>query len=136
MGAARRRTRQPVTEERLSKTPTWRVIKLACERLYWTNLYIECNGSMSQVAKIAGVNRQHCYRIMDRLGIAPYMKAPNDGLWNQTIAPFSDEPTKSCPRMYNPANEGSRTGKLFRRLQRAAETIYEELKPAKRHSSS
>lgn len=125
-----------MTEERLSKTPSWKVIRLACERLYWTNLYIECNGSMSQAAKISGVNRTHCYRIMERLGVMPYMKGPNDEVWNRPLVPFSDEPTKGIPRMHDRAKEGSRTGILYRRLQRAVETTYDELAPADSHSSS
>lgn len=39
------------------------------ERVYWTALIAETCGNVAQMAHIAGVNRAHCYVLLERAGL-------------------------------------------------------------------
>jgi DNA-binding NtrC family response regulator len=49
-------------------------------RQYWTQLLAKHNGHVKPAAKEAGINRTHCYKALNRLGV-PYVSTRHEGNW-------------------------------------------------------
>lgn len=97
MKGNRRYSRRIVPDEAVDM-PSWDIFRLGLERLYWTQLFIRCNGNVNQMARIAGYHRSKVYIQMKRLGVGPWLKAYNPN-WDKPLEPYADEPTIGTPRM-------------------------------------
>lgn len=56
-------------------------------RAYFTALMEQTHGNVAEVARIAGVNRSHCYELLERVGLHESRKQnAGNGVWQSLRA--------------------------------------------------
>lgn len=66
-GAERRATAPVLSPD--APPLTWDQVKEALGHWYWAELFLACQGNVSEAARIANVNRNHVYKLFRRFGV-------------------------------------------------------------------